>query len=96
MAAGLDPAAFWAVTPREAMVILDGADARAARELKIQQQLAYSTAVLIGTAVNAPKSFPRFHRVFPDPKAKATTPEAMLAAMRSWVRGVNHQHKVKE
>lgn len=77
------------------MVILDGADARAERDLRIQQQLAYSTAVLIGTAVNNPKGFPKFARVFPDRKAKAQTPEAMLAAVRGWVRGVNHKHKAE-
>ena len=84
--AGLDPAAFWAITPREVLVILDGADARARADLKTAQQLAYSTAVLISIASHNPKKFPKFDKVFPDLDArqKVQTPDAIYAAMIGW------------
>ncbi len=86
MASGLDPAAFWEITPREVMVILDGADARMERDLRLAQGMAYSTAVLVGIAFNNPKAFPKFDKVFRDkPAAKAVQePDAIFAAMSAW------------
>lgn len=68
------------------MVILDGADARARADLKTAQQLAYSTAVLVGMASNSPKKFPKFDKVFPDPDAakRAQGPDKIYAAMTDW------------
>ena len=86
MGASLDPAAFWAITPREVLVILDGADARARADLKAAQQLAYSTAVLVGMATHNPKKFPKFDKVFPDLDAarRAQGPDEIYAAMIGW------------
>lgn len=84
--ASLDPALFWTITPREATVILDGADARARADLSIRQQLAYSTAVLIGTATHNPKNFPKFDKVFPAVGApkKPQTDDEIYAAFAAW------------
>lgn len=87
MGANLDPAAFWQITPREVVVILDGADARAKADLRNAQQIAYSTAVLVGVAINNGKKFPKFDKAFPDPDArhKAQGPDDIAMAMFSWV-----------
>ena len=68
------------------MVILDGADARARADLKTAQQLAYSTAVLVGMASNSPKKFPKFDKAFPDPDARQRVqgPDQIYAAMETW------------
>ena len=68
------------------MVILDGADARARADLKSAQQIAYSTAVLIGMATHSPKKFPKFDKVFLDPDAakRAQGPDEIYAAMTGW------------
>ena len=68
------------------MVILDGADARARTDLKSAQQMAYSTAVLIGMATNNPKKFPKFDKAFPDPEARRRVqgPNEIYAAMETW------------
>ena len=70
------------------MVILDGADARALRDLRVQQQMAYSTAVLIGCAVNNPKRFPKFQKAFPDARAQRVRqdPDTIFALMECWAR----------
>lgn len=84
--ASLDTATFWVITPREVMVILDGADARARADLKTAQQLAYSSAVLMLIGTHNPKKFPKFNKVFADLDAphKAQSPDDIAAAMISW------------
>lgn len=90
MGANLDPATFWEITPREVVVILEGADARANYDLKTAQQMAYSCAVLIAIATHNPRKFPTFDKVFPDPLAKAVaqTPDEIFSAMSGWVEVV--------
>lgn len=46
IAAGLDPAAFWSLTPRLYLVHMTGASARLEREHKDRAWLAYHTAYL--------------------------------------------------
>lgn len=61
------------------------------RRMREQQGLAYSLAVLIGTATNNPKKFPKFAEAFPDPRkpTRRKTPEEMLQAMRAWSEAVD-------
>lgn len=85
MSAGLNPADFWTVTPREAGIILTGAAARDWRQLRQGQGLVYTLAALVAYAVNNPSKMPKFDKVFPDGKPKkAQSPEEILAAMREW------------
>lgn len=77
---------FWAVTPREAMVILDGADARDRTQLRVMQAVAWATAQLVAVGFHRPKDFPKFDKAFPDRGAKrvAQNPDAIFATMASW------------
>lgn len=84
--ASLDPAAFWQITPREVMVILDGADARARAALQTAQQLSYCGAVLTMIGTHNPKKFPKFEQAFAGPGArtKAQGPDEIYALMAGW------------
>jgi hypothetical protein len=86
--AGQDPSGFWQITPREAMVILDGADARDRTQMRMGQAIAWATAQLVMIGMNAPKKFPKFDKAFPDPEArrKIQSPDEMWAAMESWAQ----------
>lgn len=59
--------------------------------MRERQGLTYTLAVLIGSAMNNPKKFPTFAKVFPDPRkpARVQTPEDMLQAMRAWSDAVD-------
>jgi hypothetical protein len=86
VAAGLSPGEFWDITPREAGVILDGARDREWREIRTQQHLVYSMAVLMSYAVNAPAKMPKFDRAFPDRTPKPPQdPDEIYREMMAWV-----------
>ena len=89
MAAGLAPPDFWDAAPCEVAAILKGAARRVARDLRLQQAVAYSQAQLLAVAIHAPKKMPSFAKAFPDPERRAVpqTPAQMLAAMRLWAGG---------
>lgn len=74
------------ITPREVLVILDGADARDKTDLRIKQAIAYATAQLVAVAVNNPKKLPSFDKMFPDKSArkKVQDPEDIWSAMSAW------------
>jgi hypothetical protein len=89
VAAGLPPDQFWHTTPAEMEAMQAGAMDRIRHDLRIQQGLAYTQAVLVGTAVHAPKKLQPFKKVFPDQRdSKPQTGEQMLAALRSWSKGL--------
>jgi hypothetical protein len=85
VAADQDPATFWAITPREVTVILEGADARARADLKMAQQIAYSTAVLMMIGAHNPKKFPAFEKAFPESAVRRLqAPDEIYAAFAEW------------
>jgi hypothetical protein len=87
VAAGLPPDLFWRTTPAEMNAMQAGVVDRMRHDLRVQQGLCYTQAVLMGTAVNAPKNLPPFKKVFPDPvEKKAMTADAMLASMELWAK----------
>lgn len=58
---------------------------RIRHDLQIQQGLCYTQAVLVGTAVNAPKKLQPFKKVFPDLRPKTEmTADQVLASMEMW------------
>ena len=77
---------FWQITPREAMVILEGADARDRTQMRMNQAMAWATAQLVMIGFHDPKKFPKFDKAFPDPAARRVTqaPDDIWAAMERW------------
>ena len=84
-AAGLPPNLFWRSTPREAEIILHGAQDRDLAQLRMQQRLIYSQAILTAYAVNDPKKMPKFEAAFPDGRPKQPmSPDQIMASMQQW------------
>jgi hypothetical protein len=89
VASGLPPDQFWHTTPAEMSAMQAGVMDRMQHDLRVQQGLIYTHAVLMGPAINAPKRMPKFNKVFPDRRnSKPQTGEQMLAALRSWSKGL--------
>ena len=94
VAAGLDPARFWKMTPAEFQASLRGAEERNYRALRHAQGLAWTQALVIIQGWHNPKARLDFAKVFPDPKAKVRrvpqTAEQMVAALRLRTVGPKH------
>jgi hypothetical protein len=76
---GLDPGAFWHLSPREISVRIQGAGDRLQREHDQRAWLAWHTA-----GMPLMKKFPDLKDLqTPKPK-KRQTPEEMMAVMRAW------------
>lgn len=89
MGLGLPAPEFWAITLREADVILRASADRQVRAKRIEDGRTYTLAGLISYAVNDPRNMPRFDRVFPDGKPKKQqTPAEMWAAMKGWAQAM--------
>ncbi len=78
---------FWQITPREAMVILEGADARDMTQMRLSQAMVWATAQLVAVGFHNPKNFPKFDKAFPGAKAdrEPQSDDAIFAAMDRWV-----------
>ena len=81
VAAGLDPAEFWRITPRVFEVHLAGAVDRLEREQSDRAWLAWHIAALQRT-----KKLPRLRDLQPRsrPKTGAQSPAEMIAIARQW------------
>lgn len=67
------------------LMCMRGVQDRIKRDLRLAQQLAYSSAILNTFAVNNPKKMPSFAEAFPDgSKKQAMTPDQMMTAMERW------------
>lgn len=62
VAAGFDPSAFWALTPRLYSVHMEGALARIERDVEMANRQAWNTAALTGAAFGG--KMPPFEKVF--------------------------------
>jgi len=89
VAAGMDPARFWEVTPCEFQAALRGSEERSWRALRQAQSVAWSQALVLITGWHNPRARQKFTTMFPDPRAaarrKSQTDGDMLAALRLWV-----------
>lgn len=84
-AAGLDPALFWDITPREAGAILRGAEDLQWREMQAQQALAYSLAQLVKIGFHDPKRMPDFKKAFPGRNpVKPQSEDDIMASLKMW------------
>jgi hypothetical protein len=93
VAAGLPPDLFWSVTPREMHLMRAGANDRALRDLRTDQRIAYSTAVLVAIAVNNAKKLPSFDKAFPDGTPKPPmTGQQMMQSMKAWTAAIKPKH----
>lgn len=88
VAAGFDPSAFWALTPRLFDLYMQGAIKRFQREAEAANLQTYNVAALTGAAMAG--KLPKFDRVFrpkikPGVKQSAEVLEANLRALaRAW------------
>lgn len=81
----MSPAEFWRNTPREFGVIMAGAVERERRQLRRDQGLLYSLAVLIGYSMHKPAKMPKFEKVFPSGRASTgQDADEIYAAMTAW------------
>lgn len=65
-------------------ICIQGVEVKFKRDLKIQQQIAYSTAILIGFATHNPKKMPSFEKAFSDDAPRAMTPDQIMMSMQAW------------
>lgn len=64
---------------------MQGAQDRDRDQLRMQQRLVYSQAILIGFAMGNPKKMPSFDAAFPDGRPKQPmTPDQILVSMQQW------------
>lgn len=89
VAAGLDPAQFWGVTPAEFQACLKGAEERVWRDLRRAQGIAWSQAMVLIKGWHMPKARQDFAKAFPDPKKQSHRARQsdgdMLNALRLWI-----------
>lgn len=83
---GLTPAEYWNLTPKQYISFMKGYAMKQRRQAKEDDANSWALARYIGTAINAPKSYPRKPHLADlpdDPSAqKPMTDEEMEANMR--------------
>ncbi len=84
------------MTPREADHAMRGAATRDQHLIRAAQAVAYSVAVLTGSAINNPKKMPSFDKAFPDKAAgspKVQTEAETAANLNAWTSAINAYHQ---
>lgn len=91
LAAGREIEAFWTLTPREVVQVLQAEARRQARDWDERRALNHHLAGLIAYAYHAPGKMPSFEAA--GAEAKPVDPEIGNAQVRSYLRGLATRRK---